>query len=212
MNDILTIAENERRFLAHELHDNIIQTLLQVNMQVAICKRYLELGHLTETQAEIDSLEDQIGRASGQIRDLIADLRLPLGDDGSFASTLQKLIDIHQCRQGPPVTLNGAPDIQLAPPVVLALTRIIQEALLNVRKHAQAKTVNLAVAATETNLTISISDDGVGFDDALVPNPLADKGGAGIINMQIRAEALQGAFDIQSQPDQGTTITVTVPR
>ena len=213
MNDSLTIAENERRFVAQELHDHVIQTLLQINMQVSICKRYLELGNMAETTSEFNQLEAQIMTASQQLRDLVADLRPPASDDGTFQSMMQKQLETHQQRGGPPVTLSqSAPDpLELPSAKKLALARIIQESLLNIRKHASASQVILKLEQKDTQLEVTITDDGVGFDDALIPNPFTDKGGAGMVNMQIRANAIGAKLDIKAQPDQGTTLTIIIP-
>lgn len=213
MSDSLTIAENERRFVAQELHDHVIQTILQINMQVSICKRYLELGNIEETTGELNNLEAQITTVSQQLRDLIADLRPPLSDEGTFRSILQKQIDIHHRRGGPPVRLIQADSTLIEPPgpKKLALARIIQEGLLNIRKHAQATQVTISLEQKDSQLELTIADDGIGFDDALIPNPFAEKGGAGMVNMYIRASAIGAKLDIESQPDQGTTLKIIVP-
>jgi len=211
MSDSLTIAENERRFVAQELHDYAIQTLLQINMQVTICKRYLELGYVDETTTELGLLENQVLIVSQQIRDLIADLRPPTGEEDTFQSMLEKQIEIHHQRGGPAVCLSQEGAIELPAIERQAVLRIIQEGLLNVRKHAQASQVDLALQTNDSHIEISLSDNGQGFDDVRIPNPTVEQGGAGLINMQIRALAIQGSFDIQSEIDQGTTITVTIP-
>lgn len=213
MSDSLTIAENERRFVAQELHDHVIQTILQINMQVSICKRYLELGNIAETTSELNNLEAQITTVSQQLRDLIADLRPPLSDEGTFQSILQKQIEIHHRRSGSPVRLIqiGSTPIEPPGPKKLALARIIQEGLLNIRKHAQATQVTISLEQKDSQLELTIADDGIGFDDALIPNPFAEKGGAGMVNMQIRANAIGAKFDIESQPNQGTTLKIIAP-
>ncbi|HIA05015.1 MAG TPA: hypothetical protein EYN66_24470, partial [Myxococcales bacterium] len=162
--DSLTIAENERRFVAQELHDHVIQTLLQINMQVSICKRYLELDITDETASELDLLEGQIMTASQQLRDLIADLRSPTSEDGTFQSMLEKQIEIHHQRGGPTVTLSQNNIIELSATKKLALTRIIQESLHNIRKHANASKVDLILKTDNSRLKISVTDDGQGFD------------------------------------------------
>lgn len=209
----LTIAENERRFIAQELHDYLAQTLLQMNMQVSICRRYLELGYTAETAEELQLLETQTLKASQQARQLISDLRPPVSADGSFEAALNTLVDIHHQRGGTPVTLNYLADkpLPLSGHRKLALLRIVQEALLNIRKHARANQVELTVKQEAGHLTVTVSDDGVGFDSALVPNPLAEKGGAGMVNMLIRAADLGGELSINAQPDHGSTLEVVIP-
>ena len=211
MNDSLTIAENERRFVAQELHDHAIQTLLQINMQVGICKHYLELGYIDETKSELEALEQQIITTSQQLRNLIADLRPPISDEGTFQSMLEKQIEIHHQRGGPPVKLTQRAKIELPTYKKLALTRIIQEGLHNIRKHAQETQVNLDLKVHDSQLELTIADNGKGFDDALIPNPFAEKGGAGMVNMQIRTNAVNGSFDIQSRPERGTVVKIIVP-
>jgi signal transduction histidine kinase len=159
----------------------------------------------------LDSLEAQVSLASEQVRELIADLRAPLDDEGTFAGMLQKQIEIHQERSGPLVILSEVPPVNIAGEKLLAVARILQEILLNIRKHAWAREVKIDLEANQDKLTMTVTDDGSGFDAALIPNPLATKGGAGLVNLQIRTAAIGGQFDITSQPDHGTTVTVTVP-
>lgn len=209
----LTLAENERRFIAQELHDHLAQTLLQINMQVGICRRYLELGYTAETAEELELLEAQTLKASQQARQLISDLRPPVSAEGSFETALETLLEIHHQRGGTPVTLNYLADkpLPLSGHRKLALLRIIQEALLNVRKHAHAGQAELTVKQGDGKLIVTITDDGIGFDSALVPNPLAEKGGAGMVNMLIRAEDLGGELAINSQPGHGATLEAIIP-
>lgn len=211
MTDTLTIAENERRFIAQELHDHIAQTLLQMNMQVSICKKFLEMGYQDEVQNELGSLEQQIHKASQQLRDLMSDLRPPLTEDGLFDSALHKLIKTHDQRGGPPINLNKPEETPISGAKKLAVVRIIQEILQNIRKHAQATQVNLTVKSSPTSIEVTVIDNGVGFDDALVPNPLAEKGGAGMINMHIRSAAVGGKLDVKSQVEKGTMVKISVP-
>jgi len=211
MDDAITIAENERRFIAQELHDHAAQTLLQINMQASICKKFLEMGQTDDTLTELNALEEQIRTASRQVRELIADLRPPRSDDGDFPSMLHDLIETHHQRGGSPVHLSAPEHIPLFGAERLALSRIIQEILLNIRKHAQATAVEMTIAINANRLQLTVTDDGVGFDDALIPNPLADKGGAGMVNMHIRAEAIGGEFDVKSKIGHGTMMQVTFP-
>ncbi|HHJ06266.1 MAG TPA: sensor histidine kinase [Anaerolineae bacterium] len=211
MPDPLSLAENERRFLAQELHDSMTQSLLQVNMQASICKQYLAMGLHAELKKELDALERQINTVSHQLRQLTGDLRPPVSSDGSFNAILKQQIETHLQRGGPPVNQIRTDKIILSGPKRLALARISQEALKNIRKHAQATQVDITLTSKEGQCQLIISDNGIGFDDALVPNPLSEKGGAGMINMCSRANLVGGKFDIHAQPEQGTSIKVTIP-
>ncbi|HEY84711.1 MAG TPA: sensor histidine kinase [Chloroflexi bacterium] len=211
MPDPLSLAENERRFLAQELHDGMTQSLLQVNMQASICKQYLSMGLHAELEKELDALESQVHTVSNQLRQLTSDLRPPLSSDGSFNAILEKQIETHLQRGGPPVNLTQSDSATLSGPKRLALARISQEILNNIRKHAKATQVDVTLTNNEGQCQLTVSDNGIGFDDALVPNPLSEKGGAGMINMCSRARLIGGKFAIHSQPKQGTSIKVTIP-
>ncbi len=211
MPDLLSLAENERRFLAQELHDGMTQSLLQVNMQVGICKQYLSMGLHAELKKELDALENQINTVSHQLRQLISDLHPPVSNDGTFNTILKKQIETHLQCGGPPVKLIRADKTLLSGPKRLALARISQEILKNIRKHAKATQVNITLTSNKSQCQLIVRDNGIGFDDALVPNPLSEKGGAGMINMYTKANLVGGKFDIHSQPKQGTTIKVTIP-
>jgi len=211
MPDPLSLAENERRFLAQELHDGMTQSLLQVNMQVSICKQYLAMGLRAELEKELNALERQINTVSQQLRQISDDLRPPLSKDGSFNAILKQQIETHLQRGGPPINLLKEDRIILSGPKRLALARISQEALRNIRKHAQATQVDITLTNNEGQCQLIISDNGIGFDDALIPNPLSEKGGAGMVNMCTRANLVGGKFDIHAHPKQGVSIKVKIP-
>ncbi len=209
MSSILTIAENERRYVAQELHDNIAQTLLQMNMQVNICQQYLAHGDTDALQAELALLEQQSVSASRQVRQLMDDLLPPAIDDANFKTWLLEYINTHRQRGGPPISLSLAGEIVLNPQQQLAIARIIQEALRNIRKHAQANAVTLSIETAADRFQLTISDDGIGFDASAGTSPANRK--AGIENMYIRAEAIGAALTVKSQPKHGTLIQLTVP-
>lgn len=212
MEKSLTIAENERRYLAQELHDHVAQTLLQMNMQVTICQQYLKLGEIDALNAELSLLEQQSITASKQIREMISDLLPPFSDDGNFKTWVLEQIKLHRQRGGAPISFSiSGEKITLSSMQQLAVARIIQESLQNIRKHAQADSVTLNIVTSATRFQTTITDDGIGFDDALIPNPLSEKGGAGLVNMMIRAEAIGAELSIKSQPKHGTLIELNVP-
>lgn len=212
MDNSLSIAENERRYVAQELHDHVAQTLLQMNMQVSICQQYLHMGATDALKAELALLEQQTHTASKQLREMISDLLPPFSKDGSFKTWLIKHISTHRKRGGAPISFSISGSVTaLSSTQQLAVARIIQEALQNIRKHAQADKIDLSIQAGETRFQLTITDDGIGFDDALIPNPLTERGGAGVVNMFIRAEAIGATLDIKSKPGKGTFIQLTVP-
>jgi len=101
---------------------------------------------------------------------------------------------------------------RLPPAVELNLFRIVQEALNNVEKHAQAKTVWLRFTMHDDGIVLRIQDDGRGFDLKQSKTRKRERGGLGLTNMRERAAALGGGCEVESKPEQGAQITVRVPR
>jgi two-component system sensor histidine kinase DegS len=212
---LLTALENERRYVARELHDGVAQTTLQLGLQAGICRKLLEHNKLELLADELAQLEERIQVASNQMRELIADMRPPKVDpDANLDTHLQHIIDIHLERGGPAIEYGfqwsdeaaGLSDQQR-----LALARVVQEALLNIRKHARAETVRLKLGDDEEKFYVIIADDGRGFDLAEVEARPTDNGGAGLANLRARVEASGGRLTVDSGTN-GTNVTVTLPK
>lgn len=215
---LLDALEIERRYTAKELHDGIAQTTLQLGLQIGICRKLLERNNFEMLAGELVQLEDRIHKASGQVRDLIQDLRpptLPEENAVTLNDFIQYAIDVHIQRSGPPVAyqyrINDS-EVRLSGPQLLGLMRIVQEGLLNVRKHAAAQNVRLTVSAEQGNLYMTLADDGKGFDTAEVESRLMNKGGVGLTNLQMRTRAVGGVVTVaRDTTGNGTKITVILP-
>ncbi len=161
-------------------------------------------------------MEERINVASGQVRDMIADFRPPLVEPGSgLIEYLDFAVKIHHERGGAPITFRnrlGQVVPHLSAQKILTLSRIVQEALFNIRKHAAADNVLLDLTATERYLTLTVADDGRGFDIDEVEHRSPDKGGAGLQNMRARAKAVGGGVRItQGTTEGGTAVILTLP-
>jgi signal transduction histidine kinase len=213
--ELLTALETERRYLARELHDGVAQTTLQLGLQAGICRKLLEHGKLEMLADELAQLERRIQAASGQVRELIADMRPPkVEPDSRLKDYLQQVIDVHLERGGPAVEIDfpeGDDTRTLSEGQRLALARVLQEALLNIRKHARAEKVVLKLGANEAEFCLTIADDGRGFDATEIQDRSADKGGAGLANLRVRVGKIGGQLSIDSGPE-GTRLTVTWPK
>jgi signal transduction histidine kinase len=210
---LLNTLEDERRYVARELHDGVAQTTLQLGLQVGICRKLLDRGNLEMLAEELAQLEERVQTASSQVRDVVADMRRPqIEPDSALDEYIQRAIDSHLTRGGPPVDCEC--DFSNFPPCSLqqklALYRILQEALLNIRKHAQAQNVHLRMVQDDKNLCLMITDDGRGFKMAEVKARPIDKGGAGLANLQVRAQAVGGTVTVGSNASgKGTEIKIT---
>ncbi|HXV42252.1 MAG TPA: ATP-binding protein [Anaerolineae bacterium] len=211
----LNALENERRFVARELHDGVAQTTLQLGLQAGICVKLLERGNLEMLAQELAALEARIQLASTQVREVIADMRPPqLEPDALLKEYVQFAINSHVERGGAWLEFqdNLAHQPPLSPAQKLTLTRIVQEALLNIRKHAQAKIVRLSLTEDADNFYVIIADNGRGFDPAEVEIHPADRGG-GLANLRARAETLGGSLVIaRDASGQWTEVKVTLPK
>ncbi|MBN1218886.1 MAG: hypothetical protein JXM69_08160 [Anaerolineae bacterium] len=213
---LLNTLEDERRYVARELHDGVAQTTLQLGLQAGICRKLLERGNLEMLAAELAQLEQRIQMASSQVREVIADMRRPQIDaDADLGEYIQRAIDLHLERGGPPVECNC--NVSAYPPCStqqkLALYRITQEALLNIRKHAQAQNVRVEMANDEKNFRLVVSDDGQGFSLNEVKARPTDKGGAGLANLQMRAQAVGGTLTVERDAtSRWTEVKLSLPK
>jgi two-component system sensor histidine kinase DegS len=214
---LLTALENERRYVARELHDGVAQSALQLGLQAGICRKLLERGMLERLAQELADLEARIHLASAQVREIIADMRPPLLDsDATLVEFLQHAIEVHQERSGPPVEFH----VHLSHPLPdlprlqkLTITRLVQEALLNIRKHAQASMVTLHLTDDERHIYLTMTDNGKGFEVAEAEARPVDRGGAGLANLRARAQALGGIIKTQSRTAvAGTRLKVALPK
>jgi len=214
---LLRAQETERSYIAREVHDGVAQSTLQLGLQVGICRKYLEDGQVDRLASELARLEEHSQFISNQVRDLISDLRRPMVEaDASLDDYIKHIIEIHEVRGGPPVSYQftgsgSMPDFSSQS--VLALGRIIQEALLNIRKHARAQNVWLTCSLDDDRYALSIVDDGQGFDHLEMNSRPLDRGGAGLASMRLRAEALGGTLNIgRNITGQGTSLTFILPK
>ena len=164
---------------------------------------------------ELDTLEARAQHASNQVRELIADMRPPRVEPGApFVEWVRGEIDTHLTRGGSPSefelqTQEPIPD--LPDETRIALIRILQEALLNARKHAQARQMNVTLSLNDNILRLTIADDGLGFSPGELRARLPDQGGAGLQAMRARVQALDGDFRVQTGLNQGTQVEASFP-
>jgi two-component system sensor histidine kinase DegS len=214
--DLLSALENERRFVARELHDGVAQTAQQLGLHGGICRKFAERGEMDKLAGQLTELEERIQLVSTQIREMISDLRRPLVDRGSgLLEYLDHAIEAHKQRGGIAITYRNRIEGEfptLSAEQILTIYRIVQESLLNTHKHAEAKNVLLDLSADEKNIYVTVADDGKGFDLAEVKRRPVDKGGAGIANMHLRIRAINGTLVISKGTTAGgTAILVSVP-
>lgn len=198
---------DERLQIAGYLHDDLAQVLFRLSIQVDVARKLLEKGQVENVSAQLDKIRESKQETSDRIRALIRDLhRSPLGAKGlaealeSFTEEVGKDSSIRFHRD--------VADIDLPAPIALLVFHIAREGVMNAMKHAQPRDVWIAVREEDDDIVLSLRDNGVGFDTS-APGP---EGHFGMAMMRERAQVGGGRFEVESQPGQGTTITVRFPK
>ena len=214
---LLDAQEAERRWLTQELHDEVGQALTAVKLNLQRLQRLMEDGQMEAGPAQA-VLEDGLALADGalqQVRNLSLDLRPSLLDDLGLVPALRWYVGRHAERTGLAETLRCDLQLPPLPPATeTACFRIVQEALTNIARHAQAHqvTVRLSIdglANMAQQLRLTIQDDGVGFDRESVHSRAGTS--LGLLGMVERAQHIGGQLTITSRPSQGTTVELQVP-
>jgi signal transduction histidine kinase len=201
------VDEQER--IARELHDGVSQFLGYLNTKIMAISKLLEKGELVSAQRQIEQITQAVQEQSVDVRASIIGLKLAERSGEEFSASLKEYIRQYNRLADLPVSLTIDPQvehIQLQPEVHLHLVRIVQEAISNIRKHAQAKVAQVTLTRIEDVLLLKIQDDGVGF------NPwewnIDHMQHFGLQSMRERAELAGAEFSLVSAPGAGTTVKV----
>ncbi|WP_249226721.1 sensor histidine kinase [Alicyclobacillus mengziensis] len=204
----IRILEEERRRIARDLHDGPAQKLTNISMKLEVLKMMMD-SDIEMSKNQVDQLHKKVGAVIREIRHLIYDLRPIAVDEVGILEATKALCTQLQQNWNIPIEMHVQDSVEsnlIAPAKQVALYRLIQEILNNMKKHAQAKTITLDVVQESHELLITIRDDGVGFDPSYIP-----PGHYGLIGMKERALYLGGTLDIHSVIREGSTFVIRVP-
>jgi PAS domain S-box-containing protein len=202
------IQEEERRHLARELHDEIGQTLAaaKINLKIIAPDAPAKIG---------GRLDDSIQLLDGllrQVRELSLNLRPPLLDELGLVPTLRWLVDQQAQRAGLRVTFTAnANGLEIDPDVQTACFRVAQEAITNIIRHAEAKSVAVELRHETKRLWLSVRDDGAGFDPSEIQKGATQPSSLGLVSMKERALLVRGGLEFHSAPGSGTEIRAWFP-
>lgn len=206
---LLEAQETERRFLAHELHDEVGQALTAVKLNLHRLDRIVDS---TKAKAPLQDCLLIVDGALQQVRDLSLDLRPSMLDDLGLVPALRWYINRHADRTGLQETLVCDPPPEGLPAATeTACFRIVQEALTNIARHAQAQTVTITLGQTNHTLHLSIQDDGVGFNLEAIGQAKTEGTSLGLLGLEERGRLIGGQLTIISAPGEGTQISLRVP-
>lgn len=204
--------EEERKRISHELHDDTIQALVVLSRQLDALASSKE-GLSKENRLRLEALWQQTDSILGGVRRLSQDLRPAALDRLGLLPALEWLAANVTEHSGieTAVTVTGQ-EHRLPEEAVIALFRITQEALRNVWRHSGATKAEITVEFGKGKTSITTSDNGKGFKLPGKIGDMAKEGKLGLAGMQERAQLAGGTLIVQSQPGQGTSVTVALPQ
>ncbi len=208
---ITQAQENERKRIARELHDDTIQSLIALSRQM---EALLTSGEKLASgmTGRIQELQEQTLDVIKRVRRFSQDLRPSILDDLGLLPTLQELMAELNREDGLKAEFHViGRERRLSTEVELTLFRIAQEALNNVRRHAEADRVVTTVEMSDSAVRMMVEDDGKGFKPPTFTDHPSTTNKLGLIGMQERARLLGGMLVVNSAPGRGTKVIVNVP-
>jgi len=219
---LVEVEESERKRLAREMHDDIGQSLSALMMQLGTAHSLLPKS-ATAARTILKETEDLTQETLERTRSMIADLRPSILDELGLIPALRRLGDELHKSTGAAITMKVTQlPKRLPPQIEVALFRIAQEALTNIRRHAQASQVTIGLTKEPGHVILSVEDNGVGLENqapassssdtkVVAGGPVIPAGHFGLIGIQERVKLRGGKFQMTSVPNQGTTIRVELP-
>lgn len=201
----------ERDHLAREMHDTLAQVLGYLHLKAATTRKRLESGELGRASEELQEMQDLAHEAYVDVREAILGLRETVAPAGGIVGSLRQYLQKFGRQSGIDARLFVPSGVGtgLAPEAEIQLLRVVQEALTNVRKHAEATTAAVRIENEGNSLRVLIEDDGHGFDSSKLNR---DEGRSfGLSSMRERVERAGGRLSIDSAPGSGTRIVVLLP-
>ncbi|HXT96006.1 MAG TPA: sensor histidine kinase [Polyangia bacterium] len=200
--------EEERRFLAHELHDELGQSLTALKLRLQLGGQ-VPAPPANDTTPPALALIDQL---IARVRRISVDLRPPLLDEVGLGPALRLYLEGQAELSKVPIELDVQPPdgIRLAPDLEIACFRVVQESITNALRHAAARRIQVRLVRDPARVSLAIRDDGRGFDTAALAG-IDLAGHLGIVGMRERVRARSGAFRLTSRPGAGTSVEIELP-
>jgi two-component system sensor histidine kinase DegS len=206
---IIEAQEAERQRLSRQIHDGPAQALSNFILQTEIAMRLFDID-AERARAELQSLKTSATSTFQKVRDFIFDLRPMMLDDLGLVPTIRRYVDAFKEKTGlqTALTVTGA-DHRMESAREVVIFRATQELLSNVRQHAQATQVRLTFDFDGQLVRVVVEDNGKGFDPQALTSGKSKT--TGLPTLQERMDLLSGLLHIDSQPGQGTRVTLEVP-
>jgi signal transduction histidine kinase len=209
---ILQAQESERRRVARELHDSVNQLLSSVKFRIQSLEARLPREDRGPLHEEVERTRALLEKAIREVRRISRNLRPSELDDLGLVPALRSLCAEFGERTGLAVDLQAPEALKKLPgEIELCAYRIVQEALNNISKHAEAQRVTVELGSQNGNLHLRVRDDGRGFDAAAVAARGPKEAGMGLLDIAERARLVGGVAAISSTPGAGTEVAVELP-
>ena len=211
LSSVINAQEEERKRIARELHDDYGQTLTGLIMSIESLEN-MTSPEQSQFKEKLKNTKSLVTRTLEDMRRLTLDLRPSTLDDMGLVTTIRAYAHTHLEAVGIHVDFESkGMSGRLAPAVETALFRIIQEAIHNITKYAEARNVRIQLEVKAGRITAIVEDDGKGFDVDAVFRSKTEVQSLGLLGIQERATLLGGTFNIKSQVGQGTCLIVEIP-
>ena len=207
---LLSVQEEERKRISRELHDVVAQTLTGINVQ---------LSSLTmQSTADAESLETKIASTQRLVEESVEtvhrfarDLRPTVLDDLGLVPAIRSYLKLFTQQSGIAVEFGASMSVdELSGDQRTALYRVMQEAVTNISRHAEASQGRVSLKKLGASVCLEIRDDGLGFPEIEQGVEIAKR--LGLVGMRERIEMVGGRFSVKSQPGKGTNVRVTIPQ
>jgi PAS domain S-box-containing protein len=207
---LVQVQEEERLAIARELHDRAGQTLSALNINLTIMDHQLPEEAKQRLGSRLNDSMKLTSEVIDVIRNVVSDLRPIVLDDYGLQAALKSYIESYQARYGIEVQLDQAQIMlpQLEPGIAMTVLRIVQEALTNVVRHAQATQIDVSIRLVDHRIHLTVQDDGVGIGEA---HRAGRPDSHGLKIMRERAEAVGGSLSIEPGPIKGTRVEASIP-
>jgi PAS domain S-box-containing protein len=213
LGQLITAQEEERRRLAGDLHDDAIQSLTAARMHLSVLHHQLErLDGVPEVvAAALAHARDNLEQGLAAARTFLFDLRPPLLDSAGLEPALRQQLAKLAERTGCKTEVTWLLDERLDADLETVAFRVVQEALANVARHADATTVRVQAERDGSDVVLQVADDGVGFDPPAARERAAATGHLGLRSMAERIQTAGGSLEITSEPGGGTRVVLRLP-
>jgi signal transduction histidine kinase len=213
LEELMRAQEEERERISTEIHDSVAQLMVSASYHTQSASALLAQSKFDQARDEAERATKIISTCVKELRGIVTELYPPALSELGLLGALQENVQYFQRETGVTCRFSSTtlpPRMSLVQDIVIY--RVVQEALNNVRKHAQATEVEVSIKTSESEITAEIRDNGRGFDIAEMKGVRPKSGRVGLLTMRSRAQMLGGNLKIEVRPGSGTGVILTIPR